>query len=350
MIALRASQGLKVAVETVEAIYAAFGDGRPEPEAIRAFLEYSYTTWDLPPTFVLLVGDGTSDPRRYNPAHSATWIPPYLAEVDPWSGETAADNRYVMLQGEDNLPEMLIGRLPVNSRAELDTVVSKIVQYELAPAGGPWNEKMILAADNPDGAGDYPSASERVAGILPPDIQQQRLYLQPDTASASLERQGLLDAWDAGAGLVMFNGHASVHQWTAEILLHMNDVSALNNGARLPVVLEMTCFTGSFQIPGSPALDEALLLQSTGGAIAVWGPTGLGIGTGHEILAIGFLNSVFGAPKVALGEAALYGKIKLAIETPAFADLIDTYTLLGDPATALNRTSRGYSIFLPQIF
>jgi hypothetical protein len=150
------------------------------------------------------------------------------------------------------------------------------------------------------------------------------------------------------AGLVMLNG-SFVHQWTAEILLHMNDVTALNNGPRLPVVLEMTCFTGSFQIPGSPTLDEALLRQLPGGAIAVWAPTGLGIGTGHESLATGFLNSVFGAPKVALGEAALYGKIKLAIETPAFADLIDTYTLLGDPATALNSTSRGYSIFLPQI-
>ena len=47
------------------------------------------------PLYVVLVGDGSFDPRQYRADSPPTFIPPYLADVDPWAGETAADNRYV---------------------------------------------------------------------------------------------------------------------------------------------------------------------------------------------------------------------------------------------------------------
>jgi hypothetical protein len=114
-------------------------------------------------------------------------------------------------------------------------------------------------------------------------------------------------------------------------------------------VLEMTCFTGSFQVPGYATLDEALVRHTEGGAVAVWGPTGLGITTGHESLAIGFIETVLQGEGNHLGAAALAGKLKLAAENPAFPDLIDTYTLLGDPATRFSRLSQQDTIFLPQV-
>ena len=115
LIALRRSQGLSVAVENVQAIYDAYGDGRPDPAAIRAYLAHAYAAWTPRPTYVLLVGGGTFDPRRYRVDSPPTFIPPYLADVDPWAGETAADNRYVTVDGMDALPDMLIGRLPVKT-------------------------------------------------------------------------------------------------------------------------------------------------------------------------------------------------------------------------------------------
>jgi hypothetical protein len=91
---------------------------------------------------------------------------------------------------------------------------------------------------------------------------------------------------------VAFTGHASIHQWAVERFIHLDDVPSLSNGGRLPVVLEMTCFTGSFQVPGYATLDEALVRHTEGCAVAVWGPTGLGITTGHESLATGFIETV----------------------------------------------------------
>ena len=46
--------------------------------------------------------------------------------------------------------------------------------------------------------------------------------------------------------MILYNGHSSVRQWAAERLFHRDDVAALHNASQLPVVLEMTCFTGLF--------------------------------------------------------------------------------------------------------
>ena len=144
LIALRRAQGLTVALENVQAIYDTYGDGRPDPQAIRAYLAHAYTAWTVRPTYVLLIGDGSFDPRQYRAGSPPTFIPPYLADVDPWAGETASDNRYVTVDGQDTLPDMLIGRLPVKTLAETQIVVDKIVQYETKPFPGDWNNNVTF--------------------------------------------------------------------------------------------------------------------------------------------------------------------------------------------------------------
>jgi len=350
LIALRQSQGLTVTVESAQAIYDAYGSGRPDPAALRAYLANAYATWALRPTYVLLVGDGTFDPKRYRADTPPTIIPPYLADVDPWAGETAADNRYVTVDGADNLPDMLIGRLPVNTLAETQIVVNKIVQYETQPAPGGWNGNVVFAADNPDSAGNFAAQSEILAStFISTPFTAQRIYYTPPPTTATATQQAILNRWNAGAGLVMYTGHASVSQWAVERLFHRDDASSLNNAAKLPVVLEMTCFTGSFQNPAYGTLDELLVRRSNGGAVAAWGATGLGVSTGHADLADGFMRSVFVEGKTNLGLAAFSGKLRLAASNPSSLDLVDTFTLLGDPATSLNIAVGPTVIDLPLI-
>jgi hypothetical protein len=148
--------------------------------------------------------------------------------------------------------------------------------------------------------------------------------------------------WNDGNSLIMFTGHSSIHQWAHEKFFHsLEDVPDLNNGPRLPVVLEMTCFTGSYQIHDFPTLDEDLLRQPGGGAVAVWGATGLGIASGHHWLAEGFMETIYQDGISEIGSAALAGKLNLA-SVGSHPDLIDTFTLLGDPATRLEITHQMY--------
>lgn len=340
--ALRQSQGLSVGVVDIQAVFDAF-DGRPIPEALRAYLAAAYTTWTPPPTYVLLVGDGTANPRHYNGETAGNWIPALLADVDEAGGETATDNRYVTVTGADAVPEMLIGRLPVNTLAEAQAVVAKIIGYETRPS--PAAAELLFVADNADGPNDFPTDTQALAdayGAAP------RTATVLTVGAAGLDiNQALLTRWRAGLGLVVFDGHASLHQWAVERALHLDDVAALTNAERLPVVLELTCFTGAFHTPGLTALDEALVRQSGGGAVAVWGATGLGVTRGHTALAAGFLAALPPGHGQRLGAAILAGKLALLNSPPPRAlDLLDTYTLLGDPALRVNLTP---NMFLPLV-
>ncbi|MFZ1398015.1 MAG: C25 family cysteine peptidase [Candidatus Promineifilaceae bacterium] len=351
LVNLRRSQGLTVQVMDLQAIYDGWGNGRLSPEAIRSYLSDRYHNSLSAPQFVLLVGDGTIDPKQYRADSQFTWLPPYLANADPWVGEVAADNRYVAVDGSDFLPDMMIGRLPVNSLAEAQTVVSKIVGYETEPFFGDWNGRITFIADDTDAAGNFAAhaASLRQAYVADP-WRANSLSYSPALLSETEMQTAVRQSWQNGAGLLVYTGHSSIHQWGAERFFHLDDVANLSNGARLPVVLEMTCFTGSFAQPFWNTLDEALLRQPNGGAVAVWGATGLGVGTGHDALAGGFLQTVIGADEVRVGTAVLAGKLNLLTHKPANLDLLDTFTLFGDPAMQYNTDFwAGIPTYLPLV-
>lgn len=339
LVALRQSQGLTVVVENLQAVYDAF-DGRPLPEAIQAYLQSAYDTWNPRPTFVLLVGDGNYDPKRYRASSKETLLPPYLADVDPWMGETAADNRYALLDGApDILPDVLIGRLPVNTITETQTVVDKIVRYETNPEPGGWNGTIAFIADDADAGGDFAAdAAQLAADHVSSPFVSRAIYYTPPTTTVPATQQAILARWNAGAGLISYFGHSSVRQWAVERLFHRDDVAALRNGHRLPVVLEMTCFTGFFHEPNGTTLDETLVRAAEGGAVAVWGASGLGVAVGHQQLAAGFLASLYARHEGTLGAGTLSGRLKLEASGSSALDLVDTFNLLGDPAMRLNVT------------
>lgn len=359
LVALRQAQGMQVVTEDVQAIYDRFGYGRSTPEAIHGYLDYAYHNWTPQPEFVLLVGDGNYDPKQYKDDSKATIIPPYLAVVDPWIGEVAADNRFVTVDGDDILPDMAIGRLPVNSAAEAEVVINKITQYETNPHFGNWNSKILAVTDDEDSAGDFAQFSDLLLTQFFNDPwQATKSYYDPAPGASDEEKEALknevhtavLSGWNQGRGMVMFNGHSSIHQWAAERIFHLDDVASLNNNGRLPVVLQMTCFTSSFHMPFWDTMDEGLLRRENGGAVATWGPTGLGVATGHDALADGFLNNIITNGTPELGRAAMAGKLGVVSNAPAHLDLIDTFTLLGDPATRYDYDFwAGYGTYLPVV-
>ncbi len=357
LIDLRRSQGLTVATANVLGIYDTYGDGRPDPEAIRRFIAHMYATGDPRPRYVLLVGDGSYDPRQYRSTSPPTFIPPYLADVESYSSETAADNRYVCVDGDDNLPDLLLGRLPVRSVEQARAVVEKIVRYETAPFPGGWNVNVLLVADDRDAAGDFAALSEAAAAYVTDPFTVTRRYCnegEPDAddcppARASAIHAALMSDWNQGALVVQYAGHSSWQQWAAERFFHLDDLPALANFRRLPVVAEMTCFTSAFHRPEA-TLDEELLLRPEAGAVATWGPSGLGPWTGHRRLSEGFFRAVFSDTVGTVGEAALAGKLNL-LGAGQGQDLIDTFHLLGDPALGFQRTVVSWAahVFLPLV-
>ena len=342
LVDLRASQGLQVASVEAADVFDEFSFGRLDPQAIRElFLQLS----PLPET-VLLVGDGTMDFRDYLGLGWHNFVPAYPADVDPWLRETASDNQLACIVGEDMLPDLFIGRLPVTSLEETETVVAKIVGYETTPAGGPWRAGAVFVADDADYAGDFAALSDELYyDFLPAGMRGARVYLEDD---AEATRAKLRSRWQAGQLLATFWGHSSHSQWALENLLHRDDSPSLQNGDRLPIVLSLTCYAGAFQHPPYATLDERLLLEPGGGAVAAWGPTGEGVSTGHRFLAQGFLASLADSGQTTLGAATLSGKLAVYNNSPATTYLIDTFSLLGDPAMSF-RVGDLYDVYLPLV-
>lgn len=364
----RAAQGLRTALVETEAIYDHFGDGRMDPQAIKAFLSHAYANWAGDPlTYVLLVGDATYDPRSYQVESNPTFLPAYLDDVDPWMGETATDHWYADLTG-DELPDLRLGRLPVNTADEAAAVVEKIVAYEAHPLPERWNDQLLFGADNPSTAGhhhvdsdsEYETYATPAYGYRGTRVYFSEMAGEPHLyTQASAAQDALVAALNQGALLYTYFGHASWHQEAVletdglAPLFHVDHISRLDNQRRWPVVLHMTCFTGRYVHPEGDTLDESLLRAEGVGAVGVWGSSGNGLAPGHGVLHRTFYQSVFDSgddEQPDLG-ASIHAALAALYADDVYRDLIYTYHLFGDPAMRLNMTiiDWPYAIFLPVV-
>jgi len=339
----RAAQGLVVRVVELEPIFDEFNDGIYSPEAIRSFLAYAYENWSGeppiydPPTYVLLVGDGTFD-YKGNLGHvNPNRLPPYLAWVDPWLGETAADNRYVAVVGDDPFPDMHIGRLPAETTAQLAAMVAKTIAYETNPPPRDWVERALLVTDDPDSAGDfYAYSDDLVNNYLPEPYVPVKAYYGSTCSTGAECKQVILDTLNStGALLVNYIGHAGVELWTGNGVWGIDDLASLVPSSRLPVMVPMTCWEGAFHQAEYDVLAEATVRIEGRGAVASWSATGEGVASGHDYLNKGFLQAVLMDGVRELGAAADAGKARL-YATRYYTDLLETYHLFGDPALRVN--------------
>jgi len=328
--AYRAGQGHRALVVDLADIYDEFNHGRSSPHAIRDFLAWAVAHWSVAPRHVVLAGRGTYDYRDLGGFGDNLLPPLYLGTSH---GLAAADNRFACVAGDDNVPDLAVGRLPAATAAELQAMVDKIIAYEAQPDGA-WSRRALVVADNPDPAGDFPADSETVAAALPPWLRLRRISLAEQTALEA--REALVSGIATGAGLVNYLGHGGVDRLAAEGVLRLDDIPSLANGARLPLVLAFTCAAGECTIPGYPGLGEALLARPAGGAIAVYAPAGLSDNT-----AAVELNAALAA-ELGRGHAMLGDAIRAALAAwepadPAAGYHRDLYILLGDPALRLVR-------------
>ncbi len=91
---------------------------------IKDYIQNAYDNWTNRPEFVCLVGDAGGN---YN-------IPTGHIDGGMYNGE--GDQIYALLEGDDILADVHLGRLSFNDISELQTIVSKILNYERQPYMG----------------------------------------------------------------------------------------------------------------------------------------------------------------------------------------------------------------------
>lgn len=347
----------RTAIVDLDQIWMHYGSGFPSPHGIRDFLRYARHQWpDL--RQALLVGDGHPDYRRIRQSSGGMpVIPPF--EVN----DLGSDDFFAILDSGEVFPfgnydlDLAIGRLPVNSLAELETYLRKMEEYEALQKQdlGLWRNTLLLAADDAmqrdlsDGIPGHTEQTERISGILKQGselsgypINIQRLYLLNYEADMSYEKPNaaldLIAKINQGALFTVYFGHGSATDWADEGLLRPYMIQSVDNTGRYTIIGSFACTVGRFDLATTSSLSEVFLRAEGKGAIASIGAMRESFPGDNEVFATDLLKSAFLDSAGTLGQAYWHGK------GTGFSGHSDgrynhaRYVLLGEPALLMPNT------------
>ncbi len=330
------TNGLRTQVVLVEDIYDEFSAGLTDPQAIRDFVQYAYENWQRPaPLYLLFFGDASWDPKRHlAEAVKYDYVPSY--------GNPVSDLWFVCLDGPNDLvPELNVGRLPVENTVQAGQAVAKIITYESTPSAA-WKKNFLFISGGFDSFEQsiFSQQSIRLANefVQPPPASGRVLHIfkHAQGLQEGEHRQDILDSLNAGVFWTNFIGHAGSRTW--DLMFHNPDIDELANGPRYPFISSMTCHTGRFAEPDQTSFGEQFLLAPEKGAIAFWGTSGWGYSYEDYLFLRKLYPIVLQDTVRQVGEAISRAKIALwqAYGSSAqIRNLVMQYNLMGDPALTL---------------
>jgi len=321
----RETDGFMVRIVELQDIFDEFANGSPNPNAIREFLRFANETWTTSPRFVVLVGKGSFDYREIlGPAINL--LPPIMALTH--AGMASSDTKYADFLGDDGMPDVAIGRLPVTSGAELNTIVRQIIDYE--NAFDTIGNGITLFADAPDPQGDFAAMQDDIAAQLPGIWEPTSVY-RSQFEDVEATRAAFFEAVKRSPRVVNYFGHSGMTTLgKREPLFGVADLETMTIDETQPIFAAMTCLASRFEVPGVISLGEALLVDEEA-AIAVWGPSGNSVNEYATLLSSAFLDELHAGIETRIGPIINRAFSQLdGMEDGR--DMVEIYHLLGDPA------------------
>lgn len=315
--AYRQSDGFTVEVVDADDIYDGFNYGKLSAKAITDFVQYAKNNWQTPPSYVLLLGDATYDPRNYNGGGVFNFVPTKL--VDTVYTESGSDDSLTDFNS-DGLAEIPIGRIPARTPADVTHMLDKVMAFEATVAQG-FSRGALCASDLPTGY-DFAALCEGVMSELPPSINV--MYVNRGDANAP---SVLLNGLNSGKYIVNYSGHGHTTVWASSGFFSSPAALNLTNGDNLSIFTMLTCLNGYFVEIATPSLGEELLRAQNGGAVSTWSSSTLTTPFSQEIMARRFYNQIGVGNLTRLGDLINDSKTVLV----GGRDVKVSWVLLGDP-------------------
>ncbi|MCO5198747.1 MAG: C25 family cysteine peptidase [Anaerolineae bacterium] len=357
-------------VADVADVFNQYGYGLPVPKAIRDYMHHALT-WSIPPSYLVLVGDASANPRQtLSCTDCLDLVPTNLLFIDRFQGQIPTDHPYATPDGLDDIPDIAVGRFAVQTLAELDNMIQKTFQYESAAANeSDWMNYILYAADNFDTGGNFCLENAKVDTDYVQDnfIDTQLCldtYLNPPPptpppspadASAAM-RADMKIHLDDGVAILNYRGHGAVFNWAQDLLdIRQPYINTYwENTGKPTIIVSADCLDGNFtffQYVGGvyvdqPALSETFLGYEDVGTAAHWSSSGLGYSLEHTVLHEGFYEGYLTAGLLHIGDAIIYSKTHYINESGGDISEVYAFTLQGDPALQLSDRSDPTAITL----
>ncbi len=313
--------------------------------SVKAAIQEAYEEWDIPPEMVVLCGD---TPDNLNPNYPMAFWNMQRGGGHPYE----SDHNYTMLDGDDLLPEVAIGRLIFNNLNMLEDIVEKIVEYESDPFIGDndqrgWQKRAaVVAGDSRSGLSSIDCCRWTKELLFRNDYDEvDELYWTPQNPRPNANNF-IRQNFASGISFYLYRG------WTFMSGFGHAEVDNLRNGRMLPFVMLATCNTGDYGEHTSSMFyySERFLYNSRGGAIGAVGAAGATHTAYNNLIASGTFRNIFAENIPYQGWAFMNGKAELWTNYGYYDDDIhheenpgldgwecETYifNLMGDPAVDL---------------
>ena len=355
LVAFQKERGFRVRTVEISEVYQEYSAGETTPQAIKDFLLDALRRWRVPPVYVCLFGDATSDYRNELRSGVENLVPTYsytAQDKDVWASELW----FATLIGQDLFPDVVLGRIPARLTQDAEEMVRKVVTYEKNAPMGPWRGRFGYCSDDTG----FRDATERLFEEYRPAVfAGERIYLEefpyvdnfylpPEVVKAKSLKVSteatleLLKTYNRGVSLMLFFGHGSPNIWTDERIWFGGDSPNsdnlnMRNGDRLPFVATFTCNQGAFDYPTDRwyiCISEDMMRVRKGGAIALYVPSGPGYTQAHEEVAHPLLQALLREKVKRVGECIALSSIYYLLNGSG-EEMLRMYVLLGDPALDL---------------
>ncbi|MBR3947240.1 MAG: choice-of-anchor J domain-containing protein [Bacteroidales bacterium] len=179
------------------------------------------------------------------------------------------DPRMGCVAGNDNYPDIAIGRFSCSSTSDLSVQINKAINYEKNPdMTSGWRETFIGVASE-EGAGDDNEYDyTQVSRIYTTKLSQLGTYTshkQHYANSGTVSASSVATSVNAGASTIAYCGHGAETYWVTSNYSTSN-INSATNGSKLPFIVSVACVNGAFH-ESADCFAEGWLRKSNGGAV-----------------------------------------------------------------------------------
>lgn len=346
-LAYRRGQGIRVELLTIE------GDEPAEQrrQRIRERIRSAAVGGTL--RAVVLVGDAAPANNR-DPAMRARTIPAFFADAKVntrWGSEPqiATDNWYADLD-DDDIPDLAIGRLPVDTAAELSMLTRRIAAYEQTLDHSLWRQRVNFVA----GVGGFGALIDSLLETatkkfltdgIPTAYDTSMTYgswRSPYCPDPRRFQQATLDRFNEGCLFWVYIGHGHPLQLDrvqlpngTHPILTVNDLPRLRAKHAPPIAVMLACYTGAYDFSRDCFAEE--MVRAEGGPIAALCGSRVTMPYAMAVLSHGMLEEVFKHRRETLGEVLMRAKQRLVKNEPddAHRQLLDALAATVSPSAKL---------------
>jgi agmatine/peptidylarginine deiminase len=214
--------------------------------------------------------------NRYNADNDISYVQlvgdaPQIPSLS--SGGGGSDPTFALVAGSDNYPDIFIGRFSAETAAQVTAQIDKAIAYERdVTTSDTWLSRAlgIASAEGGGSQGDNGESDIVHMNGIRTDLLNYGYTSVDQVYDPGAAASTVTTNVNAGRGFINYVGHGADTYWVTTGFSNTN-ASALTNGTKTPVIMDVACVNGNFV--SQTCFAEAWQRNANGGSVAIYAST-----------------------------------------------------------------------------